>query len=107
MPILRRRSRRSRSDMRWRCRLEGGPYDGDRGSFMDREALLEKMWVYRCPDCKGIHWSVDEEFKSEVYVFDRMEDSAAHGHVAVYVHADIDLTDLPVIRECVETPTPA
>lgn len=92
--------------MRWRCRLEGGPFDGDQGSIHDVETLPDKMWAYRCPDCRDIHWSFEWVRAGEVYEYDRMEEKD-EGHVAVYVHSDIDLSGLPVIHECELTPTTA
>lgn len=92
--------------MRWKCRLEGGPYDGDAGNWVHE--LPDRFWVFRCPECKDIHWAdflADAPLSAIAYDYDRMETEP--GHVAVYVHADSDLSDLPVLRDCIVTPSAA
>lgn len=86
------------------CRLEGGPYDGDQGTWRQGAKLPEMIYAYRCPDCRGVHWApIPETHRAEPYQYDRIE-SGYLGEVAVYVHADIDLSGLPFIRECVNEP---
>lgn len=87
------------------CRLEGGPYDGDKGTWRQTEELPPMLYAFRCPNCRDIHWSPQRETRNgcEPYQYDRIE-SGYLGEVAVYVHADIDLSGLPVTRTCVDEP---
>lgn len=89
--------------MRWQCRLEGGPYDGDSGTW-DYPSLPELLYIYRCPNCRDIHWTPNsddaEKSPTELYMHDRRED-IGKGIVEVYVYAHLDLEGLPLIREAV------
>lgn len=83
---------------RWPSRLEGGPFDGDQGSWENLEAPPNVLWAWSCADpmCRfgGIHWSTEPVKRGEPYHFTRMD-----GPVHVYVHADVDLDGLPTVSE--------
>lgn len=92
------------------ARLEGGPFDGDQGSWGDK-ALPTCLWAMACPEgpyCQvgGVHWTDDPirgmNNGGERYDYDRMENGSPA--VAVYIFADLDLTGGPRRREREDVP---
>lgn len=72
------------------ARLQGGPFDGDKG-VMDGE-VPPKLWVRLAQDCSCgscTDWFDEPHAGSEVY---RYDDEQSDGKSAVYVYTDENLS---------------
>ena len=71
-----------------RCRLVGGPFDGDQGAM--EQPLPEQLWAVECPRgarCAlgGTHWLLHDEGQGERYRRDVLK-----AGVQLYVHGDLE-----------------
>lgn len=92
--------------VRWDVRLEGGPFDGDKGEAkFDGTELPERLWVMPCKSC-GTHWFSEWVRGGEVYNRKEVDEGARN---AKYVWATCDTE--PMIEEelakLLDVPVPA
>lgn len=93
-----------------KARLEGGPFDGDKGRISCDEPPPQ-LWAYDCgnPSCQygSVHWCLDAiqgaKLGAEIYEhYDTDEDEG----MEVYVHAD-PASEVDKLLESLPEPVPA